>query len=206
MPDLIRHPPRPSSSGTQGRWTPDQVRRDGSARNPSRSKGRAAPSAGRRDGAGNCASGRTTGGRGAPAPGRRSPSSPHCPPHGRTGRPRARRARKNRAAPRYGARVGDQRVVIEVVDIVGIEAPPVRHQPPVLAVPVRRVVQVLRIGHGRVEMQEIERQDIVERLAAGVDDPRLREQALISPIWRKLSGRLSVTMPAPGWIARSPSR
>ena len=78
-------------------------------------------------------------------------------------------------------------------------APPMRHQPPILAVPVRRVAQVLGIGHGRIEMQEIEREDIVasDRGACGRSCAS-GKRLLISPMWRKLSGRLSVTRPAPG--------
>ena len=53
-----------------------------------------------------------------------------------------------------------------------------RHQPLVLTIPVRQIAEVEAIGHLRIEMEEVDRQDIVERVAPGVDELGVREDYL----------------------------
>src|SRR5438128_9385213 len=52
------------------------------------------------------------------------------------------------------------------------------HQPLIAPVPVRGILKIERVGHAGVEMEEVERQQIVERVAARVNDPRGREERL----------------------------
>jgi hypothetical protein len=53
-----------------------------------------------------------------------------------------------------------------------------RHQTPVLPVVVGRVHEVERVAHAVIEMQKMDRQAIVQRVAYRVDNPRIREDAL----------------------------
>ena len=77
-----------------------------------------------------------------------------------------------------GARLAHQRVVVEIEDVRAVERLPVRHQSPVLHVVVRDVREIERVAHAVIEMQEVDRQAVVERIAHRVHDPGVREQAL----------------------------
>ena len=50
-----------------------------------------------------------------------------------------------------------------------------RHESAVLRVVMTDVSQVERISHALIQMQEEDREAVVERVARGVDDLRLRE-------------------------------
>ena len=67
-------------------------------------------------------------------------------------------------------RIGDQRLVAQVVNGVGVQAFPVQHQPLILAEPMGGVGEVERIRQVVLEMVEIDGQRRVARIADGVDD------------------------------------
>ncbi len=89
------------------------------------------------------------------------------------------------------ARVGDQGVIVHVED-VGIQRLPVPHQPLILPVPVGEVLEVQRMRHRPVQMQEPVGQDHIQRLPHCVDDAGVREhrpdQADVQEIVRPLVG------------------
>src|SRR5215210_2020741 len=64
------------------------------------------------------------------------------------------------------------------------------HQALILAMPVDCILEVERIGHARVEVQEVKRQQIVARIAARMDDPGAREERLDQPDVQEIVGPL----------------
>src|SRR3954454_25298715 len=47
-----------------------------------------------------------------------------------------------------------------------------------LTVPMRGVLEIERIGHARIEMEEVQRQQIIERIPAGMNDFGVRKERL----------------------------
>ena len=74
------------------------------------------------------------------------------------------------------ARRRDQRVVVERVHRFAEQRLPMRHQTPLLHQMVRDIEQVCGVGHAVVEVQEPDRQAVVERSSARVHDARVGEQ------------------------------
>ena len=75
---------------------------------------------------------------------------------------------KQRARARLGG--ADEAIIVEVDDVRREEPLPVSHQAAVLAVEVARVHEVERVTHALVQMQEVHRQAIVERIVRRVHD------------------------------------
>src|SRR5882672_3048248 len=83
-------------------------------------------------------------------------------------------------------RIAHQRVVVEIQDVRAVKRLPVGHQAPIPDVVMADVHEVERVAHAVIEMQEIDREAVVERIARGVHDLRVRQQRLDEPEMEKI--------------------
>ncbi len=81
-------------------------------------------------------------------------------------------------------------IVAQIEDIAAVQRFPMSHQAPVLYVVVANIHQIERIAHGLVQVQEINGQAIVERVACRMDDFRRWKQRLDQADQQKVIGSL----------------